>query len=453
MSKHIITNDDSVLRIHGGRALSGGSDNLIVLLPPSKSLMLRYLVYAALADGQSVLRMSDAQLSEDIEDMIAVLGGFGIKTEVVDSTIVVQGCDGLLPKSGACTVQVRLSGVSARFAVALAALRHGDTAIDGYPSLRRRPVGEVAGAVRQLGVSVEGESLPLIVTSPGRFLLNDEPIRVSGEVSSQFISAMLALGPCLPRGLKIDVGEKVVSRPYLEMSIAAMRQFGALVEFDGKERYLVSGTGYRATDLNCEADVSAASYFMALATALGISLFLPGVFKSSWQGDIAFAGICERLGATIRWSPEGLTITGPPKGTMTPIEEWIDFGAMPDVAPTLAALGPFVHGGVRMKGLGTLRVKECDRISAIQQEFLKLGISVQVGEDWMEVQEYVGRTTADSSPVRLNTYDDHRMAMSLAVVGANLPGAIEIIDPQVVGKTFPTFWREFGRVVELPFVG
>jgi 3-phosphoshikimate 1-carboxyvinyltransferase len=106
-----------------------------------------------------------------------------------------------------------------------------------------------------------------------------------------------------------------------------------------------------------------------------------------------------------------------------------------------------------MKGLGTLRVKECDRISAIQQEFLKLGISVQVGEDWMEVQEYVGRATADSSPVRLNTYDDHRMAMSLAVVGANLPGAIEIIDPQVVGKTFPTFWREFGRVVELPFVG
>jgi 3-phosphoshikimate 1-carboxyvinyltransferase len=390
--------------------------------------------------------MSDAHLSEDIEDMIAVLGSFGVRTEVVDSSLVIYGCGGVLLESGGCNVQVRLSGVSARFAIALAALRKGDTGIDGYSSLRRRPVGEVADAIRQLGVSVKGESLPIVIESPGRDLLCNRPIRVSGEISSQFISAMLAIGPCLPQGIQLDVGEKVVSRPYLDMSVAAMRHFGAVVDFDGKERFSVSGTGYCAQDVMCEADSSAASYFMALATALGISLFLPGVFESSWQGDIAFAGICERLGATIRWTEEGLAIFGPLEGKMAPIDEWLDFGAMPDVAPTLAALGPFVPGGVRMKGLATLRVKECDRISALQQEFSKLGISVQAGEDWMEVYEYVDATTQDDQVI-VNTYDDHRMAMSLAVVGAVLPRGISIVDPQVVGKTFPTFWREFERVV------
>jgi 3-phosphoshikimate 1-carboxyvinyltransferase len=437
---------ESNLKIHRGRMSAGGLDSVTVFLPPSKSLMLRYMVYAGLAGGRSVLRMSDAHLSEDIEDMVAVLAGFGIRTEVIGASIVVDGCAGTLSESGMCNVQVRLSGVSARFAVALAALRQGDTAIDGYPSLRRRPVGEIVDAVRQLGVTADGESLPLVIRSPGRALLRTESVRVSGEVSSQFISAMLAIGPCMPQGLTLDVGEKVVSRPYLDMSVAAMRQCGAEVNFDGKGRFRVSGTGYRAQDIICEADVSAASYFMALATALGMSLFLPGVFESSWQGDIAFAGICERLGATVRWTKEGLVITGPSQGKMKPISEWLDFGAMPDVAPTLAALGPFISGGVRMKGLGTLRVKECDRISALQAEFTKLGIGAQAGEDWMEIHEYTGGMVV-TDPVTVNTYDDHRIAMSLAVVGALWPGAIEIADYRVVGKTFPAFWGEFGRVV------
>jgi len=441
---------ESHFKIPTGRLSGGSLDTVTVFLPPSKSLMLRYLVYAGLADGRSVLRMTDAHLSEDIEDMLAVLAGFGVKTEVGDSCVIVSGCGGALSETGVCDVQVRLSGVSARFAVALSALRKGDSRIDGYPSLRRRPVGEVADAVRQLGVIVEGDTLPLKITSPGRTLLCNEPVRVSGEVSSQFISAMLAIAPCLPQGLTLDVGEKVVSRPYLDMSIAAMRQFGAVVHFDGHERYLVSGTGYRAQDIVCEADVSAASYFMALATGLGLSLFLPGVFESSWQGDIAFAGICERLGATIGWREEGLVITGSQNGSMNPIKEWLDFGAMPDVAPTLAALGPFVPGGIRMKGLATLRVKECDRISALQEEFSRLGVSIQVGDDWMEIHEYE-HGGAVKEPVTVNTYDDHRMAMSLAVLGALLPEGFNIADYKVVGKTFPTFWREFGRILRVGY--
>lgn len=437
---------DKNLRIPREGMLVEDSRTVTVFLPPSKSLMLRYLVYAGLAEGRSILRMTDDHLSEDIEDMVAVLSSLGISTSFSDSSIFVDGCGGVLSGSASVDVQVRLSGVSARFAVALSALRTGVTRIDGYPSLRKRPVGEVADAVRKLGVTVEGTSLPLEITSPGRELLRTEPVRVSGEVSSQFISAMLAIGPCLPQGLTLDVGEKVVSRPYLDMSIAAMRQFGAVVHSAGNERIVVSGSGYRAQDIVCEADVSAASYFMALATGVGLSLFLPGVFETSWQGDIAFAGICERLGATVSWLKEGLTITGPQKGRMNPIDEWIDFGEMPDAAPTLAALGPFIPGGVRLKGLATLRVKECDRISALQTEFSRLGLTVNAGEDWMEICEYTpGMSLADS--VTVHTYDDHRMAMSLAVLGAMLPVKVEIADYKVVGKTFPEFWREYGRVL------
>lgn len=434
---------ESYIKIPAGRMTAEHSEIQTIFLPPSKSLMLRYLVYAGLADGRSVLRMSDAHLSEDIEDMIAVLGAFGIGTQLRDSSIIVSGCGGVLSESDTCDVQVRLSGVSVRFAVALSALRKGPTRIDGYPSLRRRPVGEIADAVRQLGVTVTGTSLPLEVTSPGSEFLSSDPVKVSGEVSSQFISAMLAIGPCLSQGLALDVGETVVSRPYLDMSIAAMRQFGAEVQFDGHQRYLVSGTGYRPQDILCEADVSAASYFMALATGLGLSLFLPGVFKSSLQGDIGFAEICQQLGATISWTQDGMTITGPLEGSMNSISEWLDFGAMPDVAPTLAALGPLVPGGVRMKGLATLRVKECDRINAVQTEFLRLGISVNTGDDWMEICEY-RPDVASAETITVHTYDDHRMAMSLAVLGALLPVGFKIADHKVVGKTFPTFWREFG---------
>jgi len=435
---------NSTIQISVDRKFEGRPTGVKISLPPSKSLMLRYLVYAGLAKGRSVVKLCDPNLSEDIEDMIEVLRSLGVVVEIDNSSIVIFGSGGRLSELDACKIQVRLSGVSARFAVALAALRRGETLIDGYFSLRRRPIGEVAEAVRQLGVVVDGESLPLVVKSPGKDLLETGSIRVSGEISSQFITVMLGIGPCLPNGLQLDVGEVVVSRPYLEMSLAAMKSFGAAVEFDGAQRYKVAGLGYTAQEILCESDLSAASYFMALATALGVSLALPGVLEGSCQGDVVFAEICERLGAVICWTDDGLLISGPTEGRMNSIAGWLDFSNMPDVAPTFAALGPFIPGGVRIKGLGTLRVKECDRIRALEQEISKIGIEVRSGEDWLEIGEYNSQLH-ERGIITVATYDDHRMAMSFAVLGALLPNGIKIADPKVVGKTFPTFWQEFSR--------
>jgi 3-phosphoshikimate 1-carboxyvinyltransferase len=424
-------------------------NGLNVKLPPSKSLFLRYLVYAALAEGESVLRCSTDNLSEDIEDMIAILRSLGVVIKQDSNCLTIRGVGGEFQGSNEEVIlKVRLSGVTARFAVALAVLRRGVTIVDGAPSLRKRPIGEIVDAIRQLGVRVDGDSLPLRIVSGGRGALQRVSVKVSGEVSSQFISAIMAIGPCLSAdGLSLELSEYVASRPYLDMTVVAMGRFGANFFQPTHNSYIISGTGYQARDVTCEADVSAASYFIALATGLGISIFLPDFSSATTQGDVAFIDIAQKLGSRIEWLSNGVLITGPAKGQMHSVPGWLDFSLMPDVAPTLAAIGCFITGGVRLKGLSTLRVKECDRIRGMEAELAKFGVSVNSGEDWLEIGELPPNSTTEERMLSVDTYDDHRMAMSLAVFGALAPFKVCINDAQVVGKTFPHFWHEFGNII------
>jgi 3-phosphoshikimate 1-carboxyvinyltransferase len=406
-------------------------------LPCSKSLFLRYLVYAALAEGVSTLK--HATLSEDAEDMINALQALGVIVEVNDDVVTVHGVNGRLP-GGDRSVELRLSGVTARFVVALAALRCGTTRIDGLESLRKRPLGGIIAAIKQLGVKVEGESLPIVVSSIGGDALRIGNVIMSGEVSSQYLSAMLAIAPCLSQDLSITIENKLVSLPYVIMSIASMKDFGIAVNYANAATFKVSPQKYQARTIAIEPDASAASYFAAMATLHGVQVHLRGVALSTLQGDIGFMDICKRLGSEVCETTSGLSVKGPEKGIMNPLNETLDFEAMPDVAPTFFALAPFIPGGAKASGIQTLRVKECNRITAPQSEYVKVGVSLVDEGDIVSIEEQLEIAT---KVVTVATYDDHRMAMSLAVFGSKLPNGIFISDPDCTAKTFPDFWEQF----------
>lgn len=414
-------------------------EGLKVALPCSKSLVLRHALYAGLAEGSSVLR--NVSLSDDLEDMLSALRVFGIASQLNDGALTVHGCAGAFAP-GDVEVHLSLSGVTARMITALAALRPGVTKIDGYPPLRKRPLGGVIDGVRQLGVTVHGDTLPIVVE--GHSLSGSKKVLLDGSISSQFFTAMLAIAPCLPGGLEIEVSNDLVSKPYIDLTLAAMKTHGIAVANDDYKRFSVPQGNYCAVDLGVAADVSAASYFMALATLHGLELFLPGVFEGTTQGDIAFLDICRLLGAKGEFTRGGLIVRGPTNGKLSALPGAVDMEAMPDVAPTLFALAPYIPGGVKVTGLQTLRVKECDRVASPQEEFRKLGLCFDSGPDWVQIGEYDIKSLREG--VSCGTYHDHRMAMSLAVLASKLPVSLTIEDPGCVSKTFPHFWEEYFKL-------
>jgi 3-phosphoshikimate 1-carboxyvinyltransferase len=410
--------------------------DVTVTVPGSKSFTNRALLIAALAQGRSTL--TGALRSDDTRHMAAALRSLGIaiaETESADSTrFTIDGQGGSFPVAEA-TLDIGASGTAARFLTAALTLGHGRYTLDGTARMRQRPIAPLLDALAQLGATAysrEGTGCPPVVVEAHG--LPGEYCRVRGDLSSQYLSALLMVAPYAGGGATIEVEGELVSRPYIGMTAAIMRDFGAEVIEDGP-RYLVPPARYRAREYAIEPDASSASYFFAAAAVTGGTVRVAGLGRDALQGDLAFLDVLEQMGCTVERGDDAITVRGPAQ--LSGIE--MDMRAIPDTGQTLAAIAPFANGPVIMHGLAVTRHHETDRLSAVAAELRRLGGHVEEREDGLTIfpSALRGGTVA--------TYDDHRMAMSFALIGLRVPGIL-IADPGCVAKTFPDFFERFDRL-------
>ncbi len=418
--------------------------NLSIVLPGSKSITLRNLVLAALAEGTTeITAPCDCDDTREMVECLVRLG-IPIDADADYSCLMVEGQGGRFVE-GPVTLDLGLSGTSARFLIALSVLRTEETRLVGRGTLNQRPNRPLVDAIAALGgetSSVNGGCLPVSVRGPDKF---ERTVTMKGDVSSQFFSALLQIGPRLPDGLEISVVGKLVSRPYVDITLNEMRKFGVHVANDAYRRFTVARQNYRPGLLTVEGDASAGSYFAALALIHGGKVVFENLGADTRQGDIRFLAICERLGSRIQVDEDRTVIEGPNDGCVLPAGGEIDCGDIPDAALTLIAIAPLIPGTTRITGIGTLKLKECDRIESPAAELRKIGVDVTTGGDYIEVSELPASALNASEIIDIETYHDHRMAMSFAVLGTRL-GNLNILDPDVVGKTYPRFWEDLARI-------
>ena len=408
-----------------------------VTVPGSKSLTNRALVCAALAPGTSVVE--GGLVADDSLAMRTALGTLGARIDHDPETgrLTVAGTGGRL-RPGPATLDMRLSGTTSRFLLPVVALGEGRYRVDGGPPLRARPMGPVLDGIRALGATVEHHGapghLPVTVVAPGG--LDGGAVEVAGDTSSQFLSGMLLAAPCTRRGVQLVVTTHLVSRPYVALTEAVMAAFGVEVRHDADSPgagpvLTVPPGGYRPARYQVEPDASTASYFLAAAAVVGGRVTVEGLGAGSRQGDAGFADLLARMGARVERTAMSTTVTG--TGALRGLGE-VDMSDMPDMAQTLAAVAPFADGPTRVTGVELIRWHETDRIAAVVAELRRAGITAEEERDGFVV--HPGRPR----PARIRTYDDHRMAMSFALLGLRVAG-IEIDDPGCVAKTFPEFWQ------------
>ena len=418
--------------------------NHSIALPGSKSITLRNLVLASLAEGRT--EIDDPCDCDDTREMVECLGKLGIEIQASDDyrRITVEGRGGRFAE-GPVSIDLGLSGTSARFLIALSALRTDETRLAGRGSLNERPNAPLLDAVEQMGGAAEsanGGCLPVTIRGPGTF---NRSVRMKGDVSSQFFSALLQIAPVLADGLEIQVDGELVSKPYIDITLNEMRTFGVEVENDNYRRFRVAPQRYRSGPRSVEGDASAGSYFAALALIHGGKVIIENLGSESRQGDIRFLSVCESLGARVRMDEKKTVIEGPEGGRIRAATEEIYCGDIPDAALTLIVISPLIPGSTRITGIGTLKQKECDRIECPAAELRKIGVAVGTGQDFIEVGELPPGVLNATEERSIETYHDHRMAMSFAVLGTHL-GNLDILDPDVVGKTYPRFWEDLARV-------
>lgn len=405
-----------------------------VRLPGSKSITNRALLLAALADGESLLR--DPLHSEDTFYMVGALRELGVSVqETPERDFRVTGAGGLLdiPKG---PLFIGNSGTTMRFLTAAACLAPpgADVILDGVARMRERPIRDLVGALLTLGVEAEclnGHGCPPVRVRGGG--MTGGRCRLRGDVSSQFLTALLQAAPYAQTDVEIEIIGALISKPYVAITQAVMASFGVTMENDSYRFLRVAcGQRYQGQEHAVEADASNASYFLAAAAVTGGRVMLTNLGTSSIQGDIRFVDVLERMGCVVTHDPETITLTGPSQ--LKGIEA--DMEAIPDTAQTLAVVAAFADGPSYLTGLASLRVKETDRVRAVARELPKLGVRVEEGPDtWIIHPPAGGRYTGGA----VDTYDDHRMAMSFAIAGLRVPGVV-IVNPGCVAKTFPDFW-------------
>jgi 3-phosphoshikimate 1-carboxyvinyltransferase len=401
--------------------------------PGSKSLTNRALIVAALADGTS--RLTGALDSQDTRVMVESLNrlGIGAILDTTHSTIDVTGCAGRLLSTGA-ELWLENSGTSIRFLTALCTLGHGRYRLDGNARMRERPIEELAAALRQLGARVTCETgngcPPVTVEADG---LPGGTARVGGGISSQYLSALLMTAPCAAGPITIEVAGTLVSEPYVAMTLAVMAAFGVTVE-STPGCYRVTPARYRGTAYDIEPDASAASYFFGAAAVTGGTVTVRGLTRRALQGDVKFVDALAQMGCRVTEDPRGITVQG---GELHGID--IDMNAISDTAQTLAAIAPFARGPTRIRNIAHVRHKETDRISAVARELERIGQRVEEHPDGLTIHP------APIRPATIETYDDHRMAMSFALVGLRAPG-IRIANPECTGKTYPRFFDDLAEL-------
>ena len=403
--------------------------------PGSKSITNRALICAALAKGRSTL--TGVLDSDDTRVMLESLSrlGFSVSHNPSSCNAMIDGQGGTIPNSQA-KLEIGNSGTSVRFLTAMLGLAGGDYFIDGVERMRERPIGPLVLALKQFGSNVEATSAgscpPVVIKPDGR---SSSSISVAGNLSSQYLSGLLLASPQLKDDLKIEIDGRLVSLPYVSMTTEVMKSFGANVETETQDgvptSFLIRGNeSYSGCEYSIEPDASAASYFFAIPAILGGSATILGLSENSLQGDVAFVRCLEQMGCEVTFAPNSITVSG--KATRG-ID--IDMGNISDTVQTLASVALFVEGPTTIRNVAHNRVKETDRIGNLVIELRKLGIQIDEREDGL---------TIHAGPINgatFETYDDHRMAMSFALIGLKQPG-IEVENPGCVSKTYPRYFED-----------
>lgn len=400
-------------------------------IPGSKSITNRALVLAALAEGTSTLR--GVLHSDDTRHCQNALADLGIVIEQVDATtLIVHGGRSKL-RAPRRPLFIGNSGTTVRFLTALAALVPGQVMLVGDEHMQKRPISDLTSGLSSLGVRVDCPTGCPPVTVHGGHLPGGA-VRMRGDKSSQYFSALLMAAPAAEAPLELEVLGSLVSRPYVEITLSMMRAFGASAHAT-ETSFSIEPTGYHAVDYDIEPDASSASYALAAGAVTGIPLTVPGIGTRALQGDAAFAEVLARAGATVVREGERTQISchGPLSGRME------DMHHISDTVMTLAAIAPTFSGKTRIENVANIRIKETDRLLATVNELRRLGQHVEHGDDWLEI------TPGPITPAIVHSYSDHRMAMSFAILGLVRPG-VSIEDPACVAKTYPTFWNDLKKL-------
>ncbi len=416
-----------------------------ITLPGSKSISNRVLLLAALADGVTVVR--DLLKSDDTDRMLECLQTLGIDIEHLGGNdYKVAGCAGNFPVKDA-ELFLGNAGTAFRPLTAALALSGGSYKLSGVSRMHERPIGDLVDALRQLGAKIEYlgvEGFPPLQISPA-VVAGGGSVQVRGNVSSQFLTALLMAAPLLGRQINIEVVGELISKPYIEITLAMMRRFGGDVFATGDWRHaVVQPLPYRSPgEIYVEGDASSASYFLAAGAIGGGPVTVRGVGNASMQGDVRFAEALELMGAVVNRGPNWMKCSAPAGGKRHAID--LDCNHIPDAAMTLAVVALFAEGTTTLKNIASWRVKETDRIHAMATELRKVGAIVEEGDDYIRITPPASPADIINPAAGIATYDDHRMAMcfSLAAFGAS---GMRINDPDCVAKTFPDYFAEFAKV-------
>ena len=407
--------------------------DVAIEVPGSKSLTQRALIAAALAKGTSTLL--GALESEDTRYSSGALMQMGITMDK-DKKWLVHGKGGLIQPSDK-PIFLGNNGTATRFLTSVASLGNSSYTIDGDPRMHQRPIGPLMAALQGWGVditAVKGTNCPPLRIN-GQGLAGGTTILPEGK-SSQYLSSLLLVAPYAKTPAVLKVEGEVLSKPYVAMTLSVMDAFGVPVECSADFSYFSVPQGcYRAREYQIEGDASNASYFWAAAAVTGGRVTVTNVPVPSLQGDAMLVPLLGRMGCEVSRTGNGITLQGTPH--LEGIQ--VDMGDMPDVVPTLAVVAAFAHGKTVIENIAHLRIKECDRLSAVVTELTKLGVKVEEQEAAMIIH---GEGGAGLRGAVIETYEDHRMAMSLAVAGLRIPG-VQITGEECVAKSFPDFWERF----------
>lgn len=408
-----------------------GAINGKIRIPGSKSISNRAILIASLASG--TCQLEGMLESDDTYYMIEVWKKLGVQVEKEGERLIVKGCDG---KPGAFDGELYIenAGTAARFLTAALTLGEGTYTLTGNARMKQRPIRDLIDALEPLGCEIkdlDGTGCPPVAIKadglPGGI------VRIPGDKSSQYVSAIMLAAPYAKTETIIEIQGHLVSRTYVEMTRAMMEDFGVQCEWvDEQTLRIPPNQSYQSGEYSIEGDASSASYFLAMAAVTEGTIQIDGIAKDTTQGDFGLVEILEKMGCEVTWGENSVTLRGRPlKG----IE--VDMNTMSDVAPTLAVVALFAEGKTVINNVGNMRIKECDRIEALVTELSKLGAKVEEREDGLTVYG-----NGDFHGAEMATYDDHRMAMCLALAGLKIPG-VKILDPGCVSKTFPDFFDRF----------
>jgi 3-phosphoshikimate 1-carboxyvinyltransferase len=414
-----------------------------IQLPGSKSISNRILLLAALAEGHT--RIHDLLASDDVERMQDALHILGVQMHRTEAgVVVVEGCGGSFPVKQAALF-LGNAGTAFRPLSAALAMNGGHYRLTGVARMHERPIGDLVDALRNLGADIGylgNAGFPPLEIKPAA-LTSSSTVRVRGEVSSQFLTALLMALPLARRAITIEVVGELISKPYINITLSLMARFGVHVERDGWSSFTIPAGSRLVSpgEIFVEGDASGASYFLAAGAIGGGPVRVHGIGRNSIQGDVRFAQALERMGARIAIDDNWIEAAAPAHGRLNAFD--LDLNEIPDAAMTLAVAALFADGPCRLRNIASWRVKETDRIAAMATELRKLGARVEEGVDFLSVTPPAASRLTDGATI--DTYDDHRIAMcfSLAALGRV---RVRINDPQCVAKTFPEFFDRFAEV-------